>query len=93
MMISDVMLQADPGDAASWEGWQASLKTMLLMMWRQASGRPSGNHGLFHRYRVEAVTLQGVKMKNARHTFGLNEIGRSVLAYWHRADSNLAGVH
>ena len=63
-------------NSASLESWQHALKTMLLMMWQQASGRPSGNHGLFHRYRVEAITLHGVKMKNAKHTFGYNEIAR-----------------
>ena len=76
MMISDVMLQADPSDAASWEGWQASLKTMLLMMWRQASGRPSGNHGLFHKYRIESVTLQGVKMKSSKRVFNMMQMQR-----------------
>ena len=36
-----------------------SLVTTVMMMFYQASGRPSGNHGLFHRYRIEALTLRG----------------------------------
>ena len=31
---------------------------MVMMMFYQASGRPSGNHGLFHRYRIEALTMK-----------------------------------
>ena len=36
-----------------------SLVSMVMMMFYQASGRPSGNHGLFHRYRIEALTMRG----------------------------------
>lgn len=32
---------------------------MLTMVLTQASGVPNGNHGLFHRYGIEAVTLEG----------------------------------
>lgn len=49
-----------------------------MMMWNQAPGIPTGNHGLFHRYHIEAVTLQGVKMKNSRQSFGYIELGRCV---------------
>jgi len=30
------------------------------MVLQQASGRPHGAHGLFLRYRVEALTLRGI---------------------------------
>lgn len=36
------------------------LQTLLLMVLQQASGRPHGPHGLFLRYRVEALTLRGI---------------------------------
>ena len=49
---------------------------MLYMMWNQALGVPTGNHGLFHRYHIEAITLEGVKIMNSRKTMGLVEIGR-----------------
>lgn len=32
----------------------------MLMVLRQASGRPHGPHGLFLRYGVEALTLRGI---------------------------------
>lgn len=41
------------------EGWIHSIKTMVSMMATQTTGIPSGNHGLFLRYNIEAVTLQG----------------------------------
>lgn len=36
------------------------MQTLLLMALQQASGHPHGAHGLFLRYRVEALTLRGV---------------------------------
>ncbi|EDV21677.1 uncharacterized protein TRIADDRAFT_59923 [Trichoplax adhaerens] len=37
-----------------------SLMTMLTMMSKHALGIPTGNHGLFLKYHIEAITLQGV---------------------------------
>lgn len=39
--------------------WQNSLYTMLGMFTTQLAGVPNGNHGLFHRFGIEAVTLEG----------------------------------
>jgi glycosylphosphatidylinositol transamidase len=47
----------------SFEDYKSNLKTMLKMMWYQASGAPSGNHGLFHKFHIESITLQGVGKK------------------------------
>ena len=54
------------------------LKTMLNMMWSQASGAPSGNHGLFHRYSIEALTLEGVANKKGVKVHDLEKFARSV---------------
>jgi len=43
----------------AWADSVQSLVTMVMMMFYQASGRASGNHGLFHRYRIEALTMRG----------------------------------
>ncbi|XP_075067737.1 GPI-anchor transamidase component GPAA1 [Mixophyes fleayi] len=37
-----------------------NLQTMLLMVLKQGSGRPQGDHGLFLRYHIEAITLRGI---------------------------------
>jgi glycosylphosphatidylinositol transamidase len=62
--------------------WLYSLKTMLLGVWKQASGSPSGNHGLFHRYHIEALTLQGVKIRGAVKNAGFTEIGKYVFGFF-----------
>jgi len=60
----------------TYNGYMRSLKTMLNMMVSQATGVPSGNHGLFHRFGIEAVTLEGVTVRSKRrapadfHTLG-----------------------
>jgi len=68
--------QKDYWSSESWEGYQYALRTMLEMMWSQASGMSSANHGLFHRYNIEAVTLHGIKIKNSRPSYGFPEMGR-----------------
>ena len=44
----------------TWKGCISSLITLKDMMLSQATGIPSGNHGLFHRFGIQAVTLEGV---------------------------------
>ena len=57
------------------KGFQYTLGTMLRMMWTQATGVPSGNHGMFHRYHIEAVTLEGVRRKKTGKV-GIETTGR-----------------
>ncbi|XP_055855969.1 glycosylphosphatidylinositol anchor attachment 1 protein [Episyrphus balteatus] len=38
-----------------------NLKNILAMIASQANGVPTGNHGLFHRHRIESLTLEAVK--------------------------------
>ena len=70
-----LVFQNDYWHPESREGFEHALQTMLLMMWHQAPGTPTGNHGLFLRYHIEAVTLQGVKIKNSK-TYGFQDMGR-----------------
>ncbi|XP_063870072.1 glycosylphosphatidylinositol anchor attachment 1 protein-like [Scylla paramamosain] len=51
--------RADHPRPESMEGWRHQLTTLLSMVTSQASGVPTGNHGLFHRYGVAAVTISG----------------------------------
>ncbi|XP_026750387.2 glycosylphosphatidylinositol anchor attachment 1 protein [Galleria mellonella] len=39
--------------------WTNGIWTMLGMVSAQIAGVPNGNHGLFHRFGIEAVTLEG----------------------------------
>ena len=49
-----------PQEWTSADGPLQGLQTLLLTVLQQASGRPHGPHGLFLRYRVEALTLRGI---------------------------------
>uniref|UniRef100_A0A0B7B3S5 Uncharacterized protein n=1 Tax=Arion vulgaris TaxID=1028688 RepID=A0A0B7B3S5_9EUPU len=51
----------------SFEEYKSALKTMLNMMWYQASGAPSGNHGLFQKFNIESVTIHGVAKKRGSY--------------------------
>lgn len=41
--------------------YEERLLNLLSMVMSQASGVPTGNHGLFHKYGIEAVTLECVR--------------------------------
>ncbi|KAH8281318.1 hypothetical protein KR018_009160 [Drosophila ironensis] len=41
--------------------YEQNLRGMLNMLASQASGVPTGNHGLFHRYRIDALTIAAVR--------------------------------
>ncbi|XP_057291790.1 glycosylphosphatidylinositol anchor attachment 1 protein-like [Hydractinia symbiolongicarpus] len=49
------------------DNYLGNLETLIRMMIIHASGYPVGNHGLFYKYRIEAVTLKGVKDGNIVH--------------------------
>ncbi|ORY05097.1 Gaa1-domain-containing protein [Basidiobolus meristosporus CBS 931.73] len=51
-----------------------SLHTMLTTMKYQASCHPSGVHGLFHRYKIDAISLHGVS-GSGRFGFQYQKIG------------------
>ncbi|MEQ2206095.1 hypothetical protein XENOCAPTIV_022821, partial [Xenoophorus captivus] len=51
-------LQRNDWDSVS--GYSHAVQTMMLMVMKQASGRPWGDHGLFLRYHIEAATVKGI---------------------------------
>ncbi|XP_074644324.1 GPI-anchor transamidase component GPAA1-like isoform X2 [Tubulanus polymorphus] len=75
------------------EGFQHSLKTYLSMMWHQASGSVSGNHGLYHRYGIEAVTLAGVKSRRATSKQGFTPMGRVIEGIFRGLNNLLERFH
>ncbi|KAH9361974.1 hypothetical protein HPB48_003617 [Haemaphysalis longicornis] len=68
--------QVSPYDVETFEGWLQSFKTMTAMMAAQATGQPNGGHGLFHRYAIQALTLEGHADGAASVTVGFDEVGR-----------------
>lgn len=47
--------------------WTQNFRHMMSMALTQASGVPNGNHGLFYRYGIEAVTLEGHKREQTNY--------------------------
>lgn len=56
----DVFAQLPRNDWDTVTGYSHSVQTMMLMVMKQASGRPWGDHGLFLRYHIEAATIKGI---------------------------------
>ncbi|KAG7170509.1 Glycosylphosphatidylinositol anchor attachment 1 protein-like [Homarus americanus] len=53
------------------------LQTLLAMVASQASGVPTGNHGLFHRYGIAAVTVEGQQQQGRGwRSVSLHQLGR-----------------
>lgn len=68
--------------------WLHSFKTLMAMVSTQATGVPNGNHGLFHRFGIEAVTLEGFERKGKGNSALYFQIGR-VLEGLFRSLNNL----
>jgi len=68
-----------------------SLSTMLQMMFQQASGFSSANHGLFHKYRIEALTLHGVPKYDAQ--IGFQDVGRLLEGVFRSLNNLLEKFH
>lgn len=58
-------------------GWMHQLHTLFSMVASQASGVPTGNHGLFHRYGIAAVTVEGQQHQSQGwHSVSMHQLGR-----------------
>ncbi|XP_031830500.1 glycosylphosphatidylinositol anchor attachment 1 [Nomia melanderi] len=61
------------------KNWCYHFNTLLAMIGTQATGIPTGNHGLFHRFGIEAITLEGFEkpeQQNSDENF--YQVGRIV---------------
>ncbi|GJQ66683.1 hypothetical protein Trydic_g4644 [Trypoxylus dichotomus] len=54
--------------------WKYTFRTMMSMIATQATGIPNGNHGLFYRFGIQALTLEG--FPNSKTKVGFVTIGR-----------------
>ncbi|KAG8181461.1 hypothetical protein JTE90_017523 [Oedothorax gibbosus] len=54
-----------PSKPLTWESWSNNFVTMSRMILMQATGLPSGGHGLFHRFGIQALTLKSVSFKGS----------------------------
>ncbi|XP_015117329.1 glycosylphosphatidylinositol anchor attachment 1 protein [Diachasma alloeum] len=58
--------------------WSHHFHTLASMVLTQATGVPTGNHGLFHRYGIEAITLEGMEKTDRGAEVNFDRIGRIV---------------
>jgi len=78
----------------SYTGYTRSLRTLINMMTGQATGVPSGNHGLFHRFGIEAVTLEGRTVNSRkRHPADFHTLGRLVEGTFRSLNNLLERFH
>uniref|UniRef100_T1J4Z4 Glycosylphosphatidylinositol anchor attachment 1 protein n=1 Tax=Strigamia maritima TaxID=126957 RepID=T1J4Z4_STRMM len=73
--------------------WKRSLKILTLMMRSQATGTPTGNHGLFHRYRIEALTLEGKVTRRYGRLLGYAEMGLMLESIFRSLNNLLERFH
>uniref|UniRef100_A0A3P9HMR0 GPI-anchor transamidase component GPAA1 n=1 Tax=Oryzias latipes TaxID=8090 RepID=A0A3P9HMR0_ORYLA len=83
-------LQRNDWDSAS--GYNHAVQTMMLMVMKQASGRPWGDHGLFLRYHIEAATVKGVNSFRHYKT-DATTIGRLLEGMYRKLNNLLERLH
>ncbi|XP_075223824.1 glycosylphosphatidylinositol anchor attachment 1 [Lycorma delicatula] len=71
-----------------WSSWVKGIHTLMSMVITQATGMPNGNHGLFHRFGIEAVTLEGFEKVGRGSPATFYQVGR-VLEGLFRSLNNL----
>ncbi|XP_053911671.1 glycosylphosphatidylinositol anchor attachment 1 protein-like, partial [Cuculus canorus] len=69
-----------------------SLQTLLLMVLAQASGQPRGNHGLFLRYRIEALTLRGINSFR-QYKYDMTTVGKTLEGMFRKLNNLLERLH
>ncbi|XP_072707829.1 glycosylphosphatidylinositol anchor attachment 1 protein isoform X2 [Ciconia boyciana] len=69
-----------------------SLQTLLLMVLAQASGRPRGDHGLFLRYRIEAITLRGINSFR-QYKYDMTTVGKTLEGMFRKLNNLLERLH
>lgn len=81
-----------PQDWTAGDGPLQGLRTMLLMVLQQASGRPQGPHGLFLRYRVEALTIRGINSFR-QYKYDLVAVGKALEGVFRKLNHLLERLH
>lgn len=69
-----------------------SLQTMMLMVLKQGSGRPQGDHGLFLRYHIEAITVRGINSFR-QYKYDMSTIGKTLEGIFRKLNNLLERLH
>ncbi|XP_025419796.1 glycosylphosphatidylinositol anchor attachment 1 protein [Sipha flava] len=73
--------------------YYTNLSTMLSMVMTQATGVPDGNHGLFHRFGIEAITLEGYEKKGRGIYVSVLQVGRVIEGMFRSLNNLLERFH
>ncbi|CAH1963460.1 unnamed protein product [Acanthoscelides obtectus] len=76
--------------------WWRYFRNTLAMMATQASGIPNGNHGLFHRFGIQALTLEGFEQTKAAKSsmkVGMLSLGRIIESIFRSLNNLLERFH
>ncbi|CAG8450657.1 11126_t:CDS:10 [Ambispora leptoticha] len=73
--------------------YYSSLYNLMLTMKYQALGHSTGSHGLFFRYKIDAVTLYGHRMEASHQPFMFLEIGTAVESTFRSLNNLLEHFH
>nr|XP_056710708.1 glycosylphosphatidylinositol anchor attachment 1 protein [Euleptes europaea] len=69
-----------------------SLQTLLLMVLKQGSGRPQGDHGLFLRYHIEAITVRGINSFR-QYKYDMSIVGKTLEGMFRKLNNLLERLH
>uniref|UniRef100_A0A8C3CRX3 GPI-anchor transamidase component GPAA1 n=1 Tax=Cairina moschata TaxID=8855 RepID=A0A8C3CRX3_CAIMO len=69
-----------------------SLQTLLLMVLKQGSGRPQGDHGLFLRYHIEAITVRGINSFR-QYKYDMTTVGKTLEGMFRKLNNLLERLH
>ncbi|KAG1710448.1 Glycosylphosphatidylinositol anchor attachment 1 protein [Nymphon striatum] len=76
------------------DSWKSSMNTLLLMVMKQASGRPSSGHGLFHRYAIQSLTIETNDRPSQKYSsISYNTVGRVIEGVFRSLNNLLEKFH
>ncbi|XP_053322554.1 glycosylphosphatidylinositol anchor attachment 1 protein isoform X2 [Spea bombifrons] len=79
-------------DYDTFPGYVHNLQTMLLMVLKQGSGRPQGDHGLFLRYHIEAITLRGINSFR-QYKYDMSTVGKTLEGMFRKLNNLSERLH
>lgn len=80
---------------SDWDSLSAyghSLQTLLLMVLKQSSGQPQGDHGLFLRYHIEAITVRGINSFR-QYKYDMTTVGKTLEGMFRKLNNLLERLH
>ncbi|XP_068091103.1 glycosylphosphatidylinositol anchor attachment 1 protein [Hyperolius riggenbachi] len=91
-LLCTVQGKLQRNDFDTFPGYIHNLQTMMLMVLKQGSGRPQGDHGLFLRYHIEAITLRGINSFR-QYKYDMHTIGQTIEGMFRKLNNLSERLH